>query len=272
MTEPAATSQPTATPDASSSGRSRFVWYDLMTTDVYGSFTFYGALFGWQRQPWDMGEGGTYDMIQAGEESIGGVMRLNGADGIPSHWIGYLSVADVDAACAATEAAGGTTCVPPTDIPTIGRFAVVEDPAGAIYSPFRGSGEGMPQAANAPIGTFAWNELMTSDPEQAAAYYTGLTGWDVERMDMGPLGIYWLFRSAGAPAAGMMQLPADAQARPHWLSYVAIADCDASAARVAELGGTVMVPPTDIEDWGRFAVASDPAGAVFGMLQNKRPM
>jgi predicted enzyme related to lactoylglutathione lyase len=149
---------------------------------------------------------------------------------------------------------------------------VVEDPAGAYFSPFRGDGEAMPEPTNAAPGTFVWHELMTTDPDATAPFYTGLTGWEVERLDMGPLGVYWLFKRGGVPAAGMARLPEEESARPHWLCYLAVADCDASAAKVAELGGTVLVPPTDIEHWGRFAVARDTSGAAFGMLQNKAPM
>jgi predicted enzyme related to lactoylglutathione lyase len=212
----------------------------------------------------------TYEMLRAGEQDIGGMVPLDAAHGIPSHWIGYLGVADVDAACAKADAIGGKTCVPPTDIPGVGRFAVVEDSTGAVFSPFRGTGEAPPEPRNPPAGTFAWNELMTTDPAKAAEFYGALTGWTHERMEM-PTGTYWLFKRGDAFAAGMMQMPPDAPSRPNWLPYVAVADCDASAATVPELGGQLFVQPTDIRDWGRFAVAQDPTGAVFAMLQS-RPM
>ncbi len=274
MTEPATNASSVATPayDAAGSVAGRFVWHDLMTTDPAKARAFYTALFGWEQRPWDMGGGETYDMIYAGEHGLGGVMPLDASAGIPSHWIGYISVADVDAACATTARAGGKTCVPPTDIPTVGRFAVVEDPAGAVFSPFKSSSPPMPQPASPPLGTIAWNELLTTDPERAGEFYSGIAGWRVEKMDMGPMGFYWLWKRGDANAGGMMRMPANAPGRPHWLPYVAIASCDASAARAAELGATVLVKPTDIEQWGRFAVALDPTGAVFGMLEDKQPM
>ena len=274
MTEPVTTPQQDTAYAPSAPSASRFVWHDLMTTDLPRSLAFYTTLFGWERKPWDMGPAGTYDMVYAGEVGIGGMVPLDGAEapGVPSHWIGYIAVDDVDAACAKADATGGKTCVPPTDIPSVGRFAVVEDPTGAVFSPFKGTGPDMPEPATPPLGTIVWNELMTTDPEKAGAFYGGLTGWTLEKMDMGPMGFYHLFKRGDTPAGGMMQLPADAPARPHWLPYVAVADADASAARAAELGATVLVPPTDIQDWGRFAVAMDPTGAVFGVLQNTRPM
>src|SRR5688572_7611016 len=176
MSETAANAQPTAEFSADAPAGSRFVSHDLMTTDLAKSLEFYTALFGWERKPFDLGPAGTYDMLYAGEIGIGGMVPLSGeeAQGVPSHWIGYISVGDVDAAAAKADASGGKTRVPPTDIPTVGRFAVVEDPTGAVFSPFRGQGPEQPQPANAPLGTFAWDELMTSDTEKAGEFYTGL--------------------------------------------------------------------------------------------------
>ena len=272
MSEPAAAAEQSATYDAATSTGSRFVWHDLMTTDLQKSLAFYTTLFGWERKPWDMGPAGTYDMLYAGAIGIGGMVPLPPDFPAPSHWVGYVSVADVDAACAKADAMGGKTCVPPTDIPSVGRFAVVEDPAGAIFSPFKGSGPDMPEPAAPPIGTVAWNELMTPDPEKAVEFYGGLTAWTVDKMDMGPAGFYYVFKRGDRSTAGMMQRPAGTPGRPAWTPYVAVASADESAARAAELGATLIVPPTDIADWGRFALAIDPTGAVFGVLETKKPM
>ncbi len=271
MADTAANAQPNAEYAAEAPTGSRFVWHDLMTTDVTKALEFYTALFGWERRPFDLGPAGTYDMLYAGEVGIGGMVPLDEGAGHPPHWIAYVSVPDVDEACRKAEGMGATTHVPPTDIPTVGRFAVVADPQGAVFSPFSSSTPEQPEPKTAPAGTFAWNELMTSDPEGAAAFYGALTGWTVQKMDM-PTGTYHLYMRGDQYAAGMMQLPADAPAPPHWLPYVAVESADASAARIAELGGTVLVPPTDIQDWGRFAVALDPQGAAFAVLQYTQPM
>ena len=269
MTQPTSNAQPSAPLSPAASG-SRFVWHDLMTTDLEGSLEFYTRLFGWERRPWDMGGGNSYDMLFAGEIGIGGAVRLSEGDGVPAHWIGYLAVDSVDRACEHASALGGTTCVPPTDIPTVGRFAVVEDPTGAVFSPFTPlPGSAQPEPAIPPVGTVAWNELMSSDPAKAGEFYTALTGWTRTAMDMGEMGMYHLFRRGETNTAGMMQLPHDAPMRSHWLPYIAVASCDAAAARAAELGGTVLVTPTDIQDWGRFAIVMDPASAAFGVLEDR---
>jgi hypothetical protein len=243
-----------------------------MTTDAARAQAFYTALFGWATQTMQMGELGDYTMVAAGEHGVGGIVPLDPSHGAPSHWISYLSTADVDATCAHVEARGGKTHVPPTDIPTIGRFAVVEDPAGAVWSPFRGDGPQPDEPKNAPAGTAAWHELVTTDPAAMAAFYSDLLGWTHETVPMGGMGDYWLFRRAGEFAGGMMQRPDGDPSPPHWLVYFAVASADAAAARITELGGAVVVPPTDVQDWGRMTVAIDPTGAAFAVLENKQPM
>ena len=258
---------PTATP-----GVGRFVWHDLMSTDPAAAIAFYGALFGWTTRAMPMGDGWDYVVLRAGEEELGGIVPLDARHGIPSHWIGYATVPSVDAACEAAARLGGKACVPATDIPNIGRFAVIEDPTGAIISPFWGPGalEAPEREGAPPLGVFVWDELMSSDPEASAAFHSGIFGWRYEPMDMGPMGTYWLAQRGEIQAAGMMKLPVEAQAdgaRPHWLSYVHVADVDASAARAVELGATQLVAPADIPGIGRFAVLMDPTGAVFALFR-----
>ena len=272
MTEPTAAPQPTTYDAAATASGSRFVWHDLMTTDVPKALAFYTALFGWTRTPFDMGPAGTYDMIYAGEVGVGGMVPLSPGDGAPPHWIGYVAVKDVDAACAQVDALGGKTRVPPTDIPNVGRFAIVEDPQGAVFSLFHGDGPDMPSPASPPAGTVAWNELMTTDAEKAAEFYVALTGWTVQKVDMGPMGFYFLFKQGETNVAGMMRHPEADRTRPSWTPYFAVASADESAARAAELGATVIVPPADIEDWGRFYMALDTTGAAFATLETKKPM
>jgi len=70
------------------------------------------------------------------------------------------------------------------------------------------------------------------------------------------------------PVAGMMQMTEEwGDAPPHWMTYITVADCDASAKTVEELGGQVCVPPTDIPEVGRFAVINDPTGATFSIIK-----
>ena len=274
MTQPQhAQPSPSFDAPATASGVGRFVWHDLMTTDPAAAVAFYTALFGWTTTTMPMGgELGDYVMLHAGGEMLGGVAPLDAAHGVPSHWIGYATVPDVDAACQTAERLGGATAVPPTDIPNVGRFAVVSDPTGATISPFFGPGaiEAPEPPAPGPFGIFCWDELMSSDPEASARFHAGVFGWRYESMDMGPEGTYRIAHRGPLQASGLMQLPAAAQAegaRSHWLSYVHVADVDASSARAVELGGTQLVAPRDIPQIGRFAVLRDPSGALFALFR-----
>lgn len=251
--------------------KSKFVWYDLMTTDLEGSKAYYGQLLGWTIGKFDLGEMGTYDMIQNGEEPLGGYMALDPALGIPSHWVSYVAVENVDACCEKAIALGGKVCVPAMDIPNVGRFAVLEDPQGGIFSPYQSSeacGETPPCEGKDPAGRFVWNELLTSDPVAAAAFYTALFGWGHRTEQMGDFGEYHLFLLGEEMVGGMMKAPLP-QPRPYWMPYLGVPQVDAAAQKAIALGGVQFVPPTDIPTVGRFAVVQDPAGAIVALFTGK---
>jgi uncharacterized protein len=245
----------------------RFVWHDLMSTDKEKATAFYAQLFGWTTESMDMGpEFGMYPMWKSGEAYLGGTVQLRAEEQVPSHWISYITVDNVDAACERAKIAGGKVCVPPTDIPGTGRFAVVEDSTGAYFSPFTFADQGMPDLPPMP-GTFVWHELLTRDAGAAKEFYRDVVGWESLDVDMGPMGTYTLLKKDGVDRAGLMQMPADAAAPSNWLPYVGVADVDASAARVTELGGMIYVKPTDIPGIGRFSVCADPTGASFALYR-----
>lgn len=115
-------------------------------------------------------------------------------------------------------------------------------------------------------GTFAWNELATTDPETCKAFYGTLLGWEASEMPM-PDGTYIVFSKNGTQMAGMMKIGPDwGEVPPHWLGYIAVEDVDASAAQVESLGGGIIMPPTDVPGIGRFSVIRDPAGAVVAIM------
>jgi len=270
MSQPVEPQSPPAPSSYAPPSPGRFVWYDLMTTDPERAVAFHTALLGWRPETRPMEGFGDYTMLHVGDEGIGGVVPLDPAHGVPSHWIAYVTVASVDEACARAGSLGGTVGVPPTDIPGVGRFAVVGDPQGAHVSPFVPTEPAPERGASVPDGTMIWCELMTPDPDGARAFHSAIFGWEFSRHDMGEYGEYWIANRDGAGVAGLMRLPDEATAagaRAHWLPYAQVADVDRSAARAAELGGTVMVPPADIPEVGRFAVLRDPTGAMLAIMR-----
>ena len=115
-------------------------------------------------------------------------------------------------------------------------------------------------------GIVSWNELMTRDAGASSAFYTGLFDWTREEMDMGGL-TYHMFKAGDRPVAGMIELPPDAESMPvMWMGYVTVANLEASVAKAEKLGGKVLKGITAIS-MGRFAILSDPQGAVLGLWQ-----
>jgi predicted enzyme related to lactoylglutathione lyase len=248
----------------------RVVWHELMTTDIEKASAFYEELFGWQLQDVEMG-GGTYRMIRSGETEIGGMMQLDESHGgAPTHWMAYVTVDDVDAAVKRANAQGGETLVPTTPIPNVGAFAIIKDPSGACISPFKSVHADLPESDEPkPAGQFCWDELLTTDPEGSVRFYGELFGWTHETMDMGESGTYHVMKRGERYGAGIMKMPPDAQAPPHWLSYVVVEDVDQGAEKVTQLGGQIWCQPMDIPTVGRFAVGSDPTGGVFALFKGK---
>jgi hypothetical protein len=111
-----------------------FSWYELMTTDTEGAKKFYPNLFGWQTEDMTM-ENMTYTVLNVAKEGVGGLMQIPPqAEGMPPTWGVYVTVDDVDATAAKAEELGGKVMMPPTDIPNVGRFCVLQDPQGAVIS------------------------------------------------------------------------------------------------------------------------------------------
>ena len=111
-----------------------FSWMELMTGDCKAAADFYGTLFGWKFETTDMGQG-QYHVIKAADAAIGGIMKTPPAAGaMPPSWCGYVTVENVDDTAQRCGALGGKVLVPPTDIPTVGRFAVLQDPQGAVLN------------------------------------------------------------------------------------------------------------------------------------------
>lgn len=247
----------------------RFVWYELVTKDKDKALDFYRALFGWNVHEEDMGEMGKYPMVGAGETWLAGLVSPR-QEGIPSHWIAYVTVPDVDAAARKTEELGGKVHVPPTDIPNVGRFTAISDPQGATILPFKFASQNPPEMEGPPpAGFFCWNELLTSDPEAGGKFYQEIFGWSMTSADMGEMGTYYMFQRGQKEEAGAMKMPPQAEAPPHWLPYISVDDVDASVQKCQELGGMVYCQPTNIPNVGRFAVMADPLGATFAVFKGQ---
>ncbi|WP_036302208.1 VOC family protein [Methylobacterium sp. 77] len=252
----------------------RFIWYELMTTDLAAAREFYSHVTGWSIADSGM-PGIEYSLASSGAAPVGGMMTLPDevrAMGARPSWMGYIAVADVDAASAQVREGGGTIHRAPDDIPGIGRFCVAADPQGAVFVLFRGDGTPPPAPTPGTPGHFGWHELHARDWEAAFAFYASLFGWvKTDAVDMGPMGTYQLFGVTGPDGGcdgvhtgGMMtntQVPA-----PFWLYYVNVGDIDAAGPRVTARGGQIIAGPHQVPGGAWILHALDPQGAMFALV------
>ncbi len=116
-------------------GHGTFHWNELMTWDVEKAKAFYAGTLGWDFEGWDMPDGGTYWVIKQGDDFVGGLMQLSEEKGfpkgMPSAWMAYIEVDDVDVRLEKVAGAGGEVLQPPFDVPQVGRIAMVRDAIGA---------------------------------------------------------------------------------------------------------------------------------------------
>jgi predicted enzyme related to lactoylglutathione lyase len=243
----------------------KFVWFELVTGDARRAQSFYGEVLGWKIKPFAMGSA-SYDMICTGESldtMIGGYAAPG--RGEPARWLAYVSVEDVDAGARAAAVQGGQVIEPPHDLPGVGRSARIADPQGAQLALFRNA-DGDPPDRDAPLGTFFWNELHTTDPGAALAFYEKVIGFAHQSMDMGPGGTYHIVSKGGVDRGGVTEhLPPGTT--PHWLPYVRVEDVDGTLARAKRLGAELHVEADDIPGVGRFGVFIDPVGAALAVMK-----
>jgi predicted enzyme related to lactoylglutathione lyase len=124
----------------------------------------------------------------------------------------------------------------------------------------------MSERSGYPQGTPSWADIATDDPDAARAFYAGLFGWDWEVNPDPAFGGYSIATLRGKRVVGLAG-KMDPSQPTAWVTYLAVDDADAFAAAVPGAGGTVVAPPMDIADQGRMALATDPAGAFFGVWQ-----
>jgi predicted enzyme related to lactoylglutathione lyase len=275
MTDVREVSAPATTARGGPNPQGDFIWYELVTPDAEGAKAFYDTVIGWT-----ISEGAPeykgYRMIGRSDgKQAGGVLPLT--DEMKEHgarpvWLGYIHVADVDAAVSAIETDGGKAIMPAFDIPNVGRIAMVADPQGApfyVMKPIPPSDR--PDAASDVFSTdrpqhVRWNELSTSNQDAAISFYTRHFGWVQEGdMDMGEHGRYAFIQQDGVMIGAIMprmpEMPVSS-----WTYYIGVEDIDRAAAAVTSGGGRILNGPMEIPG-GEFALNGlDPQGASFGLV------
>lgn len=266
-------------------------WVDTPQPDAEAGAAFYRGLFGWElenRMPPDAApyyvatlDGGRVAAVALAEDPAA-----------PAGWSTYIAVESADKASERVRALGGTVISEPFDVSDAGRTAAFADPEGAQFCVWQAGAHTGAEVVNAP-GSWNWSDLNTGDLQAAQRFYGSLFGWEFDAVDFGGgpsamvrmpgygdfleqinPGIRTVHSESGAPpgftdAVAWFQLLSGG-GRPHWGVTFSVADADAGAARVAELGGEVLSGPIDVP-WSRTAAVRDPAGATFTISQFKPP-
>jgi predicted enzyme related to lactoylglutathione lyase len=248
----------------------RFVWYELMTTDMAAARAFYAEVMGWGAQ-----DGSTpdlaYTLFNAGRAPVCGLMELPAEArkmGATPRWMGYVGVDDLDLTADRIKRLGGTVYVPPTNS-NIGRISVVADPQRATLALVKGLklGRRQPGQLGTP-GRVGWHELLAADWEKAFAFYGELFGWQKADAEIARTDTYQSF-SAGGRIIGGMFTKRPMEPIPFWLYYFNIGDIGAATERVKSCGGQIFEGPLEMPDGSWIARCRDPQGAGFA-LQGKR--
>jgi uncharacterized protein len=241
----------------------RFVWRDLLATNVDVAKRFYGELFGWTTKEFPGPK--PYCTLQAGEKMVGGLMPIPKGEPYPPFWMSYVSVSDVDACVERAKSAGGKIHKSGTDIPGVGRFAIIGDPNGATTAAFK-TLTGDPKRDSMPAGEFCWESLQTPNPKTDIDFYKKVYGWTSSAFGNDiTLGV----------AEGMMNQvasvgPVQGGMPANWTTYVAVDGLAAARDRVKRLGGSILMEAIPVPTLGTFAVIQDPEKAVICLFEGEK--
>lgn len=251
----------------------KIIWRDLLTNNPAASQRFYRELFGWEFE--SIGEASklkrdsSYTLIRHNGILIGGMidtLALNGRDDI-SQWVVLMSVEDIDATIGTVRAAGGRVIAPATNLQSRGRLAVVRDTEGALLGLLE-TRDGDPADREPGNGDFLWDELWTTDVENASAFYADIAGLDTADVDIdadaATTPSYRVLNTGDTPRAGIMPNPLDGL-DPVWVSYLRVESPAAIASRVSELGGRVIVEAQSRPIGGEVAFVAGPSGAGIAL-------
>src|SRR4029453_366438 len=228
-----------------------FVWCELLTTDTDAAGDFYRKVVGWKTSPF--AEGSSYTVFKGPSGGVGGMMVLPEDAkkmGAPPNWMMYVATPNVDSTALNITQHGGKVLRQPESVAGAGRFAVVQDPFGAVFGIITPGQPGTPKDRPG-VGDFSWFELYTPNPEGAWDFYHLLFGWEkTSAMDMGDMGTYQMFgRGGGIPRGGIMKPPPGAP--PAWQPYAMVKDARAAAQAAEAAGGKSGNGPMEVPggDW-----------------------
>lgn len=250
--------------DAAVAVANKPAWVDLGTKDPAAAREFYAKVFGWNIEVDPDPQYSGYGLAKVGGKDVAGIGGTQSPDQ-PSAWSTYIGTEDIEKLGATVEAAGGKVIAPAFDVGDQGKMAVYQDPIGAVVSAWQPTRMGGFQTQGA--NTFAWAELTARGLEKAIPFYGKIFGWTAKKSEAGGQP-YTEFQVDGESVAGALEMDptVPAQMPSYWLVYFNVEDVDGSFKKAIDAGATETVAPQDFPG-GRFAIVSDPQGAVFGLMK-----
>ncbi len=235
----------------------KFIWHDLVTSDVTTTKTFYGQLLNWTFVQRDR-----YTIVKLNGKHIGGIFEIQpkSTEQHAARWISSLSVNNVDQAINVVLRQGGKVHKVPENIGDRGRVALVSDPQGAQFSLIH-TKNGDPNDRPIAEGAWLWHELWTNNPDDSANFYKELAGYSmVEKFDS-----YWILKADTKWRAGIRNLFNQALEQ-RWVPVIKVKDVKVISTLAKQLGGKVLIEPGHPDFVDQVALLADPTGALF-MIQ-----
>lgn len=239
----------------------KFVWYDLMTTDVSAVEKFYGELFGWEFD--DSGNtDASYSVIKHNGKNIGGIFALDKtkSKSANSQWISFLSVENMESAIDYIKKNDGKIYTKPFDLPERGTVAVVIDPQDAVFALVHSS-SGDSKDAEPVYNEWLWTELWTKNIDASLNFYKNMIGYQSKVFMTQAETKYYVLRNENKPRAGVVKIMLEG-VTPHWMPYIAVDEPAKIIAKVEDLGGKIILGQEGIAGHTA-AIIADPTGAVF---------
>lgn len=243
---------------------SNFIWSDLSTFDLDATQNFYTKVFGW-----DFMSEEEYSFGYVGREQAAGVyvmpekfQQMN----LPSFWMSYISVTNIENVVALAQEMGGIIEVKPTDFLGQGQIALIRDPSGAGFTIWEGPDLGGKEA-DGPHGRMAWNELIVSDASLVLDFYRTVFGWSFTLEQSTNEERYEIRNGAGEVIAALQVIPNEIKGKEEfWVPYFAVKNLSQTLSLVQQEGGETVEQSQSAA--GNLALVRDPQGAAFALLEN----
>lgn len=244
-------------------------WVEMAATKLDDAAKFYSEIFEWSGELMNQDSPMPYSIMKAGNATVAGIYELTGEmkeRGIPPHWLMYIIVEDVDETVKLIEKNKGKILQPAFDVDGVGRMAVVQDPAEAVFAIWSAaetsSGIGKGKYAS------CWYELSTTDTEVCERFYNNVFGWSA-KTDTSTGMDYIVFSTGEQMIGGMYKIPETMKGiPPNWVVYFEVPEFDATKDLALSKGAQLMGSVMEHENIGKFAYIQDPQGAVFAIIQS----